>query len=193
MSISQRNVTSSSPPKPMPHYPSFQSHVRPERSSPSPSSSTNDAVPTKKNALSEFGEDEYAKFSVTYVGSATQDWADLTQDSIDDALRLFELDGMAGGRAAIVKNVIDLQISPLGINLTDNKQKLFVHRNYPLRTISGYCRHETDSKLFAFASYRPGFSKIQKVHVFRCGTEPVDQIMAATKYWLKMDPSEINQ
>lgn len=122
------------------------------------------------------------------MGSAQLESLLLSQHSVEEALGLFAAKGTASGQAAVVKNTVYLQVSALGINLTDKTRKMFIHRNYPRKTIAGYCRHARDSKVFAFSSYRPGFPKIQKVHVFRCGAEPVEQVLSAIKYWLKMDP-----
>lgn len=174
-SISQLTSSSTTTPSSMPS-PSFQSHMQPATIPPSP-------IPSPL----EFSEDNYVKFQVTYVGSATSD-SPLTQHCIEDSLTLFAAKGMAAGQAAIIKNTISLQVSSLGVNLTDKSRKLFVHRNYPRKTIAGYCRDPVDSKLFAVISDRPGFANIRKVHVFRCGTEPVEQILDAIKYWLQMEP-----
>ena len=121
------------------------------------------------------------------MGSATQN-NPLSQYSIQDALNQFATEGTAAGQAMVSKNTIHLQISSMGINLTDKTRKMFVHRNYPNKTIVGFCQHHDDGKHFAFASHRPGFPNAKKVHVFCCGVEPVEQILAAMKYWLHLDP-----
>jgi len=135
----------------------------------------------------DFTDEEYAKFQVTYLGSSTQDYM-LSQHSVEDALYQFSKDGTSSGQAAIVKNVISLQVSSLGINLTDKSKKLFINRNYPLKTIIGFCQHYSDGKHFAFATERPGFPNLKKVHVFQCLSEPPKQVLAAMRYWLQMDP-----
>lgn len=103
-------------------------------------------------------------------------------------MTLFTTEGTSAGQAAILKNTVQLQVTSFGINLRDKTKKLFIHRNYPRNTIAGFCKHPTDGKLFAVASDRPGFPDIKKVHVFRCGAEPVEQVVDTIKYWLKMDP-----
>ena len=103
-------------------------------------------------------------------------------------MQVFAESGTAAGQAAVTKNTIHFQVSSVGINLTDKSRKLFIHRNYPLKSVAGYCRHPSDPKLFAVASYRPGFLNIKRVHVFRCGDEPIEQVMDAIKYWIKKEP-----
>ena len=170
--------------------PSFQSHMQQDDPSMSPIHRTKSKVRDSIISPLDFTEEDYAKFPVTYIGSATQDHP-LTRHSIEEALNQFASEGKAAGQAAVLKNIVYFQISVLGINLADKTRKLFIHRNYPRNTLAGYSRHPTDTKVFAFASLRPGFTNIIKVHVFRCGVEPVEQVeqvMDAIKYWLKIDP-----
>lgn len=112
----------------------------------------------------------------------------LSQQSILDALRAFEEAGVAGGQAAVQKNVIHMQVSALGINLTDKKHRLFISRNYPRKQLEGYCLHPTEPRCFAFASKRPGFVHSIKCHVFRQVQEPTRQIMDAIRFWLELEP-----
>ena len=135
----------------------------------------------------DFTEDDYAKFMVNYVGSAVMD-RPLSQQSILDALRSFEEAGVAGGQAAVQKNVIHMQVSSLGINLTDKKHRLFVSRNYPRKQLEGYCLHPTEPRCFAFASKRPGFPHSMKCHVFRQVQEPIEQILDGVRFWLELEP-----
>ena len=211
-SITQITSLSTSPASAPPSLPSpsFRSHMltgtqQDHTPSPSPLSTSSQQSPggggggggrsslRKKDSTSsltsplDLGEDDYARFSVTYIGSATRD-SPLTLHCIDDALSLFAEKGTAAGQAAVQKNTIQLQITSLGINLTDKSRKLFIHRNYPRKTIAGYCKHPKDGKLFAVVSNRPGFPNIKRVHVFRCGAEPAQQIMDAVEYWLQMKP-----
>lgn len=95
---------------------------------------------------------------------------------------------MAAGQAAIPKYAIDMQISALGINLSDKKHKLFVNRNYPRKHLVGYCQHPSDPNYFAFASPKPGFADSMKVHVFKRGTESTERILDAIKFWLEVEP-----
>lgn len=182
-------------------YPSFQCHTHPLEntiahfpSSTSSSTSNNDSINNNFTTRSggtilsavDFSEEEYAKYLVTYVGSATQDYP-LSQHSIQDALDRFSTEGTVAGQATVSKNIVHLQVSSLGIRLKDKSRKMFMHRNYPTKTIVGFCQHYNDRKHFAFASHRPGFPNVNRVHVFRCGVEPVEQVLAAMKYWLQLD------
>jgi len=135
----------------------------------------------------DFSEDDYARFSVNYVGSAALDLP-LTPSSIVKAIKAFSEEGVAGGQAAVPKNVIHMQVSSLGITLTDKKHRLFVNRNYPRKQLEGCCVHPKNSKYFAVASQRPGFPSSMKVHVFRQVQESTEQIMDAIKFWLEIDP-----
>lgn len=173
--------------------PTFQSHMHPfpatpPTTTPDTNKKLHDLTPQLPGpSPQDFSDDEYARFPVTYIGSATQESA-LTQQSVVDAMNRFAAEGTAAGRAAVVKNTVLLQVSLLGINLTDKTHKMFIHRNYPCKSIAGYCRGQEDPKVFAFASHRPGYPNIVKVHVFQCGTEPVGQILDAMSYWLEVDP-----
>ena len=163
-----------------------------EPTSPSPATTDGESVqiPGGSTILPspfDFSDEEYAKFQVTYLGSATQDYT-LSQHSVEDALYRFSNKGTSGGQAAVVKNTISLQVSSLGINLTDKSKKLFINRNYPLKTIIGFCQHYSDNKHFAFATERPGFPNVKKVHVFQSLSVPPEQVISAMQYWLQMDP-----
>ena len=195
LSSSQTSTLSSSLTMP---YPTFQSHLLESSTTQSPPSLPTQTVSSATGNTSyigsgaiqspfEFSDEEYAKFQVTYLGSATQDHV-LSQHSVEDALYQFSKDGMSAGQAAVTKNTVSLQVSSLGINLTDKSKKLFVHRNYPLKTIIGFCQHYSDNKHFAFATERPGFANVKKVHVFRCLVERPEQVLAAMKYWLQLEP-----
>ena len=138
----------------------------------------------------DFTEEDYAVFAVTYVGSAALD-RPLTRQSLLDALRVFEEEGVAAGKAAIAKHVVHMQVSSLGITLTDKKHKLFINRNYPRQQLEGYCINPTDSKYFAFASRRPGFPLSMKVHVFNTCVESTEQIADGIKFWLEIEPTTV--
>ncbi len=157
------------------------------------STTTTDPPPSKRDSIRntvlsplDFCEEEYAKFSVNYVGSATLA-PPMTQQSVLDALELFT-EGMAKGQAAVPKNVIQMQVSALGINLSDRKHQLFVNRNYPRNQVVGYCLHPRDTNYFAFSSQKPGFPDSIKCHVFRQLHDPTEQIIEAVKFWLEFDP-----
>ena len=173
--------------------PSFQSHTQLHKKI----SPANDIPQRRRDSITQsptifspfdFTDEDYAKFSVTYVGSAALD-PPLSQQSVLDALRVFSEQGTAAGQAAIVKNSIDMQVSALGINLSDRRHKLFINRNYPRKQLEGYCTHPCDDNYFAFASRRPGYSSSLKVHVFKRGSESVPQILDAIQFWLEIDPT----
>ena len=185
--LSQRaNLSSSSVTRP-----SFQSHTQLHKKL----SPTHDVPQRRRDSIQsptilspfDFSDEDYAKFRLTYVGSASLD-PPLTRQSVVDAMNKFSEQGTAGGQAAKVKNSISMQVSALGINLSDKTHKLFVNRNYPRKQLEGYCSHPTDDNYFAFASRRPGFWSSLKVHVFRRGSEPVEQILDAIQFWLEIDP-----
>ena len=96
---------------------------------------------------------------------------------------------MASGRAAVVKNMIQMHVSSAGINLIDKKHRLFVNRNYPRKQLVGYCRHTEDERVFAFASQRPGYPDEMKCHVFRQVQESTDHILQAIRHWLELAPT----
>lgn len=101
---------------------------------------------------------------------------------------MFKEGGVAAGKAAVAKNVIQMHVSSLGVNLVDKKHRLFVNRNYPRKQVVGYCRHGNDEKLFAFASIRQGYPDEIKVHMFRRLEESTEQIIQAFYHWLKLPP-----
>ena len=134
----------------------------------------------------EFSEEDYVRFSVNYVGSATLD-PPFTPQSITRAMQMFNQNGVAAGMAAVPKNTISMHVCALGINLSDKKQQMFVTRNYPRKQIAGHCSHQMDNHYFGFATWRPGFGDL-KVHVFMQVAEPVTQILDSIKFWLQIDP-----
>ena len=89
----------------------------------------------------------------------------------------------------MVKNVVQMHVSALGINLIDKKHRLFVHRNYPRKQLVGYCRHAEDDKVFAFGSQRPGYPDEIKCHVFRQLQDSTERIMEAIHHWLELSPT----
>ena len=96
---------------------------------------------------------------------------------------------MAAGRAAVPKNVIQMHVSSLGINLIDKKHRLFVNRNYPRKQLAGFLRHPENEKVFAFASKRQGYPTGIKCHLFRQVQEPTQHILDTLQYWLEMEPT----
>lgn len=179
-----RSLTASNPKS----TPTFVSHTTLLRE-------TSDSPPRQRDSIRnatvmsplDFTEEDYAQFSVNYIGSATLA-PPMTPWSVVDALELFSNEGVAKGQAAVPKNVIQMQISALGINLSDKKHKLFVNRNYPRNQIAGYCLHPNSPKYFAFGSQRPGFPDDIKCHIFKPLQATTEQIMDAVKFWLEMDP-----
>ncbi len=182
-----RSLTSSAP-KP---NPSFISHTPLLRQH---SDATMDSPPKKRDSIRtpilsplDFSEEDYARFSVNYVGSATLS-PPMSPQSVEEALKLFTNEGVAKGQAAVPKNVIHMQVSSLGINLSDKKHRLFVNRNYPRNQLAGHCIHPQDPQYFAFSSQKPGFPSTIKCHVFRQLHVSTEQIMDAIKFWLELDP-----
>ena len=173
--------------------PSFQSHTQLNKKL----SPVNDLPPRRRDSINtsptipsplDFTDEDYAKFSVTFIGSATLN-KPLTRHSILDALAAFNECGTAAGQAAITKNVIEMQVSAIGIILSDKKHKLFVNRNYPRKHLVGFCQHPNDVNIFAFGSPKPGFPSSMKVHVFKRGTESTERILDAIKFWLEIEPT----
>lgn len=184
--LSQRTNLSSSVTRP-----SFQSHTQVHKKL----SPAHDVPQRRRDSIQsptilspfDFTDEDYAKFRLTYIGSASLD-PPLTRQSVVDAMSKFSEHGTAAGQAAKVRNSVSMQVSALGINLSDKTHKLFVNRNYPRKQLEGYCSHPTDDNYFAFASRRPGFWSSLKVHVFKRGGEPVEQILDAIQFWLEIDP-----
>jgi len=132
--------------------------------------------------------DDYARFTVTYVGSASL-YLPFTKESVQDALDVFEQDGVGGGKSAITKNHIEMQVSALSVVLSDKSRKLFVTRNYPRKAIQGFCICPNDEKYFSIATTRPGYPNNVKVHVFAHGEESCEHIVDTLKFWLELEPT----
>ena len=130
--------------------------------------------------------DDYSRFSVTYIGSATLD-PPFTQQSILDALHLFTVSKSAAVQvAAAGKNTVQMQVSATGINLNDQTHRLFITRNYPRKQVIGHTLHPTDKNCFAFATTRPGLSDL-KCHIFRVNKEAMsNKVAEAIRYWLDL-------
>lgn len=144
-------------------------------------------VPTIVPTVNDFSEEDFAKFSLTYIGTANLS-VPFTRMSILQALNMFQERGVAAGMAPTSKNSIDMYVSSLGINLSDKTQKMFVNRNYPRKQIVGCSRHPTDWKFISFATLRPGFSDQLKVHLFMETVERmVDRIVESIKFWLQLN------
>lgn len=129
-------------------------------------------------------EEDYACFTVTYVGSTNTE-PPFTQQAILDALQSFGTRGAAGGVAFVPKNSVSMQVAALGITLSDQSRLLFVSRNYPRKQVAGYCVHPSLPGYFAFATRRPGFDTL-RCHVFKQLDQPCEQIVGAMKFWLEM-------
>ncbi len=191
LTVSLSNRTSVAPPTLT--RPSFQSHTY-LRKQLSPLS--NDLPQKKRDAVQnpllvsplKYTQEDYARYTVTYVGSAAL-YLPFCRDSVLDALEAFAEGGVASGKAAVTKNNVEMQVSALSVSLADKSHRLFVTRNYGRKQIQGFCVHPTNSKYFAFASLRPGFPNNMKVHVFVHGEEPSSQIIDSLQYWLELAPS----
>ena len=174
-------------PSPVPHPPSFQSYIGKSHST----SSILDIPQKRKDLVNiqnptsslDFPEEDYARFLVTYIGSANME-APFTSESIIKSLEVFEESGVAAGMAAVPKNTITMHVSALGINLIDKKHQMFINRNYPHKQIVGYSMHPTDAKYFGFSTHRPGFTDQLKVHVFQQSNDTIQLILDAIKFWL---------
>ena len=173
--------------------PTFVSHTPPPPHSPnshqySPAPAvTSFKTPPPLSPL-DVPEEQFARFPVTYVGSAVTE-PPFSPTSLVHALSVFKEGGVAAGKAAVAKNVIQMHVSSLGINLVDKKHRLFVNRNYPRKQLVGYCRDEEDEKLFAFGSLRQGYPNEIKCHVFRRVQESTEHIMQAIHHWLELPPT----
>ena len=130
-------------------------------------------------------DEDYARFTVAYIGSTNTD-PPFAQQAILDGLLSFSTHGVAAGQAAITKNSISMQVAALGITLSDQSHNLFVTRNYPRNQIAGYCMHPNLPGYFAFATRRPGFDTL-KCHVFKQLDQSCEQIMGSMKFWLEMN------
>ena len=179
------------------HSPSFHSYILGS----SPTTAMLDIPKKKRDSVvlnppqslvatttAESPEEDHARFPVTYMGSATLEGS-FTPYAITQALDTFNREGIAGGMAAIRKNVISMMVSALGINLTDKTHKLFVHRNYPRKQIVGVAMHPYNSSYFAFATTRPGFPDQLKVHVFSQVATSVNEILEGINFWLQIGNS----
>ena len=116
--------------------PSFQSHTR-LRKKLSPanddvSQRTRDSIVQSPTVFSpfDFTDEDYAKFSVTYIGSAALE-PPLSQQSVLDTMMVFSEQGTAAGQAAITRNSVDMQVSALGINLSDRRRKTLHQQKLP--------------------------------------------------------------
>ena len=130
-------------------------------------------------------DEDYARFTVTYVGSTNTE-TPFTQQAIVDAMLSFSRHGIAAGQATVTKNSISMQVAAFGITLSDQSRQLFVTRNYPRNQIAGYCVHPSMSGYFAFAARRPGLDTL-KCHVFKQLAQPCELIIGAMKFWLEMN------
>jgi hypothetical protein len=171
-------------------HPTFISHTPPPSHHPHTSHKHSPSQSDLSSPLSplDFPEEQYARFPVTYVGSAVTE-PPFTPASLARSLSAFREGGVAAGRAAVVKNVIQMHVSPGGINLIDKKHRLFVNRNYPRKQVVGYCGDAGDERLFAFASLRQGYPNEIKCHVFRRVHESTEQILQAIHHWLDLASS----
>lgn len=82
---------------------------------------------------------------------------------------------------------VTMRINSQGVTLTDEKNKIFVKRNYPKRTLFHVDQHQADRDLFSFATlpstnYKGNVGRVQlKVHVFRSTDKPGANIVGVLR------------
>ena len=130
--------------------------------------------------------EEYAKFTMCYIGSATLEGV-VTGSTVYDALQAIEDGGVAAGAALVPKNQISFVASAMGVTLVDPTQKMFITRHYPKNQIEAFLRGPDKSNILGFVTKMTGFEDKIKCHLLKEGTEPLTQIYSAVEYWLKLD------
>lgn len=130
--------------------------------------------------------EEYARFTMCYIGSATLDGV-VTGSTVFDALQAIEEGGVAAGAALVPKNQISFVVSAMGVTLLDSTQKMFITRHYPKNQIEAFLRGPDRSSVLGFVTKKKGFEDKIKCHLFSEVTEPLSQIYSAVEYWLKLD------
>lgn len=163
----------------------FKSHIHGGGEGDSPVTS-----PAGRNSSSHLGSlsnpEEYAKFTMCYIGSATLEGV-VTGSTVYDALQAIEEGGVAAGAALVPKNQISFIASAMGITLLDPTQKMFITRHYPKNQIEAFLRGPDRSSILGFVTKMTGFEDRIKCHLFKEVIEPLTQIYSAVEYWLKLD------
>ena len=162
---------------------SFKSHIQAGGESTSPLASPSN----RKSYLGLLSNpEEYAKFTMCYIGSATLEGV-VTGSTVYDALQAIEEGGVAAGAALVPKNQISFVASAMGITLVDPTQKMFITRHYPKNQIEAFLRGPDKSNILGFVTKMTGFGDKIKCHLLKEVTEPLKQIYSAVEYWLKLD------
>jgi len=130
--------------------------------------------------------EEYAKFTMCYIGSATLDGV-VTGSTVYDALQAIEEGGVAAGAALVPKNQISFVVSAMGVTLVDDTKKMFYTRHYPKNQIEAFLRGPDKSNVLGFVTKKTGFGDKIKCHLLREIVEPLTQIYSAMEYWLQLN------
>lgn len=130
--------------------------------------------------------EDYAKFTMRYIGSATLDGV-VTGSTVYDALQAIEEGGVAAGAALVPKNEISFVVSAMGVTLVDDTKKMFHRRHYPKNQIEAFLRGPDKSSILGFVTKKTGFGDKIKCHLLREIIEPLTQIYSAVEYWLQLD------
>lgn len=130
--------------------------------------------------------EEYAKFTMTYIGSATLEGV-VTGSTVFDALQAIEEGGVAGGAALVAKNQITFVTAANGITLVDPSEKMFFTRHYPKNQIEAFLRGPDRSNIMGFVTKVKGFENKIKCHLLAEAVEPLSRIFSAAEYWLQLD------
>ena len=159
----------------------FKSHIHGDGDSPLTSPAN------RKSHLTVLSNpEEYAKFTMCYIGSATLEGV-VTGSTVYDALQTIEEGGVAAGAALVPKNQISFVASSMGVTLVDPTQKMFITRHYPKNQIEAFLRGPDKSNIRGFVTKKTGFEDKIKCHLFKEVIEPLTQIYSAVEYWLKLD------
>lgn len=178
-----RSSLSSSTPFSLPAESTFKSHIQGTSEGDSPATSP----ASKKSHLGLLSNpEEYAKFTMCYIGSATLEGV-VTGSTAYDALQVIEEGGVAAGAALVPKNQISFVASAMGVTLIDPTQKMFFTRHYPKNQIEAFLRGPDKSNILGFVTKMTGFDEKFKCHLFKEVVEPLTQIYSAVEYWLKLD------
>jgi len=162
---------------------SFRSHIQGGDHSPEPVKSPLG----KPMAFSKLSyPEEYAKFTMTYIGSTTLEGV-VTGSTVFDALQAIEEGGVAAGAAVVTKNQITFVAAANGVTLVDPSEKMFFTRHYPKNQIEAFLRGPDRSNIMGFVTKMTGFGNKIKCHLLAEAVEPLTQIFSAVEYWLKLD------
>lgn len=176
--------SSTSGPISIPAESTFKSHIQGGKEPDSPASSPAGKRSSCLGLLA--NPEDYAKFTMCYIGSATLEGV-VTGSTVYDALQALEEGGVAVGAALVPKNQISFVVSAMGVTLIDATQKMFITRHYPKNQIEAFLRGPDRSNILGFVTKKTGFDDKIKCHLFKEVVEPLKQIYSAVEYWLKLD------